>query len=543
MSMNKVKILDCTLRDGGYYNDWDFDYEKAKELIIALNDSGVDIIEVGYKSIEKDQFYGLFKYCTEPALTYLKEYSAAEYAFMIDLKEFLRPDGELNIEGLDSVILDKDQSVFTWVRVASHFATVSKAPEFITYFANKGYKVGFNLMGGSLLSDEQIVKTLKIIEADKPEYFYIADSFGSFYPDEVRRLVTLIKDNYDGKIGIHTHDNQGLAYANTLTAIECGVNIVDCTITGMGRGSGNLLTEQFLLGYAEKSQDAKIKPSALLNVLHSYMLPLKQHYGWGFNYTYMLSGLKNIHPTYGQNVNDNNKYTMSEISGILESIPLNSKEKYSDAVLTNAINSYLKTETTEGELPIPTLNVQSIASKSVLLITGGASLHTFLPFVKALADKEHLQVIECNDTGLFNDNANRIVTILNKVRINEFIKTTKHGQYKAVVTGQNSISQSSLQNIYHQPYKVGTLSLADNEIGIPAYEAGIFSVMIALLAGAENIYLAGFDGYEEEEKNKLMNDFLSEIETRDFGKNVNIVSVTPSKYKSLKQVSVFAYLQ
>ena len=100
---NQIKILDCTLRDGGYYNDWDFDIDLAEKTISALNKAGVDIIEVGYKSRNVEGFFGLFKYCNEDYLGFLEKYDNAEYAFMLDVKEFYT-NGNLDVKALDTIV-------------------------------------------------------------------------------------------------------------------------------------------------------------------------------------------------------------------------------------------------------------------------------------------------------------------------------------------------------------------------------------------------------------------------------------------------------
>ena len=294
----ELKVLDCTLRDGGYYTDWDFSDEFIQSPLSALSEVGVDIVEVGYKSITKKGFFGHLRYCNETILSYLEDYKNLEFAFMIDAKEFIDSEGAIKKKELDSLILPQKKSVFSWCRVATHFKGLESSIGLVAYFKEKGYKVTINLMGMSLLTEEQIVKGLSWVSDANPDVFYFADSFGSFHTSDIQDYIKLIKTHYKGKIGIHAHDNQGLAFANTLTAINSGIDFIDATVTGMGRGAGNTRTEQLLLTLYLRYSMTQFNPSALVNKIYSSFLPLLEKYQWGYDYAYMLSGLENIHPTY-----------------------------------------------------------------------------------------------------------------------------------------------------------------------------------------------------------------------------------------------------
>ena len=237
-----MNFLDCTLRDGGYYNNWDFDPAKAKKLIDSLNQSGVNIIEIGYKTpVPQNEYFGLFRYCNEDFLSFLNKDDSADYAFMIDVKQFIKGN-EIDTEALDEQIKPSEKSFFKWCRLASHYNTIEYIPAFTRYFKEIGYRVTFNLMGGSLLSYEQIKQGLIKAEEGKVDVFYLADSFGSFYPEDVRKLMNFFKEHYGGKIGCHMHENQGMAYPNSMVALEEGADFIDGTLSGMGRGAGNLQT-------------------------------------------------------------------------------------------------------------------------------------------------------------------------------------------------------------------------------------------------------------------------------------------------------------
>ncbi|MGI9316636.1 MAG: aldolase catalytic domain-containing protein, partial [bacterium] len=315
------KILDCTLRDGGYYNDWNFPLDIARQTISSLNQAGIDIIEIGLKSKADERCSGLFKYCNEDYLEFLKEFPDTCFSFMLNVKEFIL-DGKVDQEALDKIIRPANSSAFSMCRLATHYSDIQSVQQFYDYFSSRGYQVGINLMGISLLDRKQTSTAMILIEKIKPDVFYVADSFGSMLPEDVTDLVAELRKHYTGPLGIHTHDNQGLAFANSLRAMDEGVEYIDSTLTGMGRGAGNLSTEQILLWLQNKSdQKNKYHSSKVLDVIHEFYTPLQEHHKWGFNYVYMLSGINNTHPVYCMELCDGNKFSMSQITNILESIP------------------------------------------------------------------------------------------------------------------------------------------------------------------------------------------------------------------------------
>ncbi len=539
--MKKIKILDCTLRDGGFYNNWDFDLAESKKLVIALNKAGVDLIELGYKSPNSNQFYGLFKYCNEDLLSFVREYNTSEYAFMIDAKEFIKGNA-IDVELLDAFVLDQDESIFSWVRIASRAVHAPLAPDFIRYFKEKGYKVCFNLMGGSMVTDEEIVEVLNILEGKGLDVFYIADSYGSFYPNDVRQKMQLIKANYEGQTGVHLHDNQGLAYANAIIAIEEGADVVDATIMGMGRGAGNLILEQFLLGYREKYNANYIEPDELLPSINNYFKPLKEQHNWGFNYTYMLSGINNIHQSYCQLLSQENRFTMSQVSEILSEIPVEKRAGFSAEALETSVKKILERAVPSNGRAIPAYTKNDLTVKEVLIVAGGPSVKRFSDVIHHFIKDRKVQLLECNHTKVVDAFEDRTLLILNKLKLEDYLE--QHKNHPMVITGEANFSGETTndKNVFRIPFSLGEFNLDGEEVSIPDYDAGMFSIAYAMNNGAQKIYLAGFDGFEEEEKNKRMEHFFQSIQTYINESGIEIQAITPSRYKNLAQTSIYALL-
>ena len=286
--MKKYKILDCTLRDGGYYTDWKFDTKLVRQLVKSLDNNGIDIIELGYKSPIKG---GPYRKCNDGFISSVINFSVnADLAFMIDVKDYIIED-KVNQSLLKDII--KPSSIFKICRVAAKYNEIKYIPEIVNTLQGLGYKVACNLMAISKVEDSEIKEYVNITKDLNLIATYIADSYGALYPIDVIVLFNEFNIN-----GIHTHDNMGLAFANCLEAINNGAEYIDGTLTGMGRGVGNVTTEQLL------SYRGEIK-SDLLDCINQFN-KMKNYYGWGTNPLYHQAGKHHIHPLYMQDLNQSN---------------------------------------------------------------------------------------------------------------------------------------------------------------------------------------------------------------------------------------------
>jgi 4-hydroxy 2-oxovalerate aldolase len=533
--MKKINILDCTLRDGGYYNDWDFSHGLASKLFPALNSSGVDIVEVGYKAPPQPGFSGLYRYCPETQLQFLRPLDRVAYAFMIDAKEFLSHDGSVDRAFVDRYIPAREQSIFSWCRVATHNSTVRGATDLIRILKDRGYRTCYNAMGISLLSEKQIVTQLAEVASAKADVFYFADSFGSLRPEDVLRYLRLIRSEYAGAIGIHTHDNQGMAFANTEAAVTEGVDYIDGTVMGMGRGAGNLKTEQMLLSLYFHHRRADLDPYALLEVIEDEFMPLHARYKWGWDFTYMVSGMQNIHPTYCQKLKSTHQFTMGQVANILGAIPEARRTSFNTAALTEATNEVLPLRgSSDGgaRVPIPKWNVPP--AKSVLIVATGPSVREHSSALQRFIAEHKPLVIECNHTGILAG-TNRIMAILNEVRLKELSGSGVLASDIDIVTGLESIPPDlALPNLRHVPCSIAAQTVqADKErVTIPAFVVGMFAPVLAAQTGAERIWLAGFDGFtdaahasEQQEMHTFWRCFRQQI-----GPKTEVVSLLPTSY-------------
>lgn len=285
-----IKVMDCTIRDGGLMNDFKFDDKFVKEVYNACLEAGVDYMEFGYKGSEKlfdVSEYGPWKFAKEEDLRRIvgDNNTDLKIAVMADVN---RTDMDL--------ISDKKDSVVDMIRTACYIHQIPSAIEMVNNFHEKGYETTVNIMAVSHCSETEIEEALEILGKSKVNIIYLVDSFGHYFPEEIRGLARkylAIGEKYNKTIGIHAHNNQQLAFANTIEALTIGVSYLDATIANLGRAAGNCPLE-LLLGFL-KNPRYKIRP--ILQVIEGSIMKLKEEgLKWGFDIPYMITGQLNRHP-------------------------------------------------------------------------------------------------------------------------------------------------------------------------------------------------------------------------------------------------------
>ena len=286
----EIKVLDCTIRDGGLINDHHFEDAFVRAVYETSLAAGVDYLELGYKASKRvfsRSKFGDWKFCDEDALRRIVGDGPRP------VKISVMADAERTDYHED--ILPKEQSVIDCVRVASYINQVPTALDMIQDAHDKGYETTFNLMALSQVHDAELDEALRLLAASPVDTVYIVDSFGSFYSEQIRDYALTFLGALEGtgkQVGIHTHNNQQVAYANTIEALILGVNCLDATINGMGRGAGNCPME-LLIAFL-KNPKFKLRP--VLDCIQNHFLPLREQMEWGYQIPYMLTGMLNVHP-------------------------------------------------------------------------------------------------------------------------------------------------------------------------------------------------------------------------------------------------------
>ena len=285
------RVVDATIRDGGLCNNFRFDDKFIKDLYQANVKAGVDYMEFGYKAskeIFNEDDFGKWKFCNDSDIRKIvgDNKTGLKIAVMADVG---RTDFQKDI-------IPKKDSPIDLVRIATYINTIPAAVEMIEDCAKKGYETTINIMAVSKANTDDIKTALDILGQSSVNAFYIVDSYGALYPEQSRRLANLYceyADKYGKSVGIHAHNNQQLAFANTIEAMTQGVSYLDATVDGMGRGAGNCALE-LLLGFLK---NPKYKVAPILKIIEEHTEKLKaEGVKWGYDIPYMLTGQLNTHP-------------------------------------------------------------------------------------------------------------------------------------------------------------------------------------------------------------------------------------------------------
>jgi 4-hydroxy 2-oxovalerate aldolase len=283
----EIKVLDCSIRDGGLINKWQFSDEFVRATYQAVSEAGVDYMEIGYKAsagLFDPKEYGKWRFCQDEAIKKALDgiELKSKLACMVDIGRVEESD-----------ILQQKDSVFSMIRVASYLKEIDKAIDLANQIMDKGYETTINIMAVSTNLEKDIDEALDQLSKSKVPNIYVVDSYGSMYCEDVTFLVKKYLKALPGKtIGIHTHNNCQLAYGNTIQAIIDGANMLDASVYGIGRGAGNC-TLELILSFL-KNPKYSLRP--ILKLIEEHYLPLREQIEWGYLIPYMITGFLNEHP-------------------------------------------------------------------------------------------------------------------------------------------------------------------------------------------------------------------------------------------------------
>ena len=286
-----IKVVDATIRDGGLVNDFRFPDGFVQSLYEANVKAGVDYMEFGYKA-SKDIFdekdFGPWKFCDEDSIRNIVGDNDTDMKIAV-MADVGRCDYKKDI-------ISRSDSAIDLVRVATYINTIPAAIHMVEHCKNMGYETTINIMAISNAKESELDEALELIGQSPVDGIYLVDSYGSLYMEQIDELADkylAMADKYDKFVGIHAHNNQQLAFANTIECVAGGVNLLDATMAEMGRGAGNCSLE--LLVSFLKNPKYKLKP--ILKFIEDYMLDLKKNGAvWGYDIPYLLTGRLNQHP-------------------------------------------------------------------------------------------------------------------------------------------------------------------------------------------------------------------------------------------------------
>ena len=507
MIKKDISILDCSIRDGGYVNNWHFKKEVVREIYRALSKSGVDYIELGFRSTEKyfnPDKYGLWRFSSEENLKVVTDnILGAKICIMGDF-------GKIDLDDLK----DKDNSAIDLVRVAVHKTGVFKAIDLLEKIKAKGYMVSLQCMGYSCYADHEKNDLIDAIKKTNIDYVYVADSYGSMFPFHIEKIFEPFFEIGNIMVGYHPHNNIQMAFANTLEAIRIGVDIVDTTIYGIGRGAGNLPTE-ILLAYLLVQGNDKYNVIPVLNCIERYFLKLKKETPWGYQLPYMISGIFNSHSNYSKELLRRQQYSIEDIWKALEYVKDLNPIGYDSKIVDNFVRYGLiglkekfreksfgsNNQQVEKEEAIKYPNVSykdRYHSREFLVLANGPTLKDYKIEIDSFIEKFNPVVLGANylnnlyvpDYHAFN-NKNRLVSYINTVN-----------SKSELVLGSN-ISQEMISDYVNRDFEYLVFKdILDVDFGVHngvitcnCHTISVLLAGMAVVMGAKRIFIAGMDGF------------------------------------------------
>lgn len=530
-----VTFLDCTLRDGGYYNAWDFSPDLIEKYLAAMQASGVDVVELGFRTLRNEGFQGPCAFATDDFIRSLKIPRDLTIGVMINASEVV--GGMPQTQALQRLFPNaaKDSPV-KLVRIACHVHEFEKALVAVNWLKERGYQVGFNLMQVADRAASEVKALALQAKAYPIDTLYFADSMGSMSPEKTTQIIRWFRAEWNGPMGIHTHDNLGLALSNTLRAIDEGVSWVDSTVTGMGRGPGNARTEELAIEIAER-RGCRVNIVPLMELIREHFKPMQVKYGWGTNPYYYLAGKYGIHPSYIQEMLCDPRYNEEDVLSIIENLRAGNGKKFSFNTLDAARHFY------RGK-PTGTWSPREMFSgREVLLLGTGpgvakhrAAIERYIcikqPLVLALntqtgiaADLIDLRVA-CHPVRLLTDC--HLHTLLPQTLITPFSMLSEDVRH--------ALSRKEVLD-FGLNVETDLFVFEEKCCTLPTSLVVAYALAIATSGKAKQILLAGFDGYPSDDPRhkemvKLLDDYNSEVQA------LPLIAITPTCY-NLKCTSVY----
>lgn len=486
--MNLPLFLDCTLRDGGYINDWNFSWHFAKALYRAVSQAGADYIEAGFFEPGNDTDHpwtNLRKEDLEQLRASLP--SGTKIAVMINY-------GSVNLEDVPH----RSQYPADMIRVAAPGNKAREGTAFSAALTAKGYETTINYMGASNYTNAQVIELIDIINEfkDSVGFFYVADSFGGLLPSRTREIFTTLRFGTDARLGFHPHNNLQMAFANCIEAIEAGIDIVDGSVFGMGRGAGNLFSDA-VIAYFETIDPERFHVMPLLQFADLYMEEMKERYSWGYSLPQLLSGILRCHPNYPTNLLKEKAYTADDILRMLRNLPEADKPRYSASMAATIKEAHFK-ELTDG-LPVKIApGIQSLCARNnetALLICGGRSVAESAADISAFIASHSPSVFSVNNPktpfetdGVFFGNRRRILQYGDQVSPDQ-----------QVILGYEIHDGADIYFNQDQLTRVNILQATPaGKSPFPTImptNSAIEAILGLVQCGYRKIYLCGLDGY------------------------------------------------
>lgn len=495
-----IKVLDCTLRDGGYINDWNFGIRAIQSILNNLVKANLDYIECGYlKDLTYDTNKTFFPNIEE-LNSILPQGVSAKFCMMINY-------GEYDINKVPSA--NKESII---LRVAFKKSQYQEAAKYCEALKNKGYDVFMNPMNTSSYSARELLDLIEMVNDFRPKVLTIVDSFGSMKESDVLRMFYLMDSTLrtDIAIGFHSHNSLQLSFSNAQAVIinNTGRNlIIDSSIFGMGRGAGNLCTE-LIIQYMNDHQNGRYNLVPVLKSIDEDINPIYISKPWGYSVPYYLAATNKCHPNYATYLTDKHTVSVEEINKIIGNLPNEDKAFFNKDLIKKVYIDAIS-DNVDDEQVFSALN-ELINNRPILILAPGKTLETEKNKVDELIESIKPCVISLNFVpGKYSPDMAFVNSVTRLDQIGHTsCKLLVTSNIKQVPTGATVVNYSSYLN---------DSDLFDNVALM------FFRLLIKL--GIKTAYIAGFDGLSIiPSQNYVSTDLVHNINADRINSNNKIIS-------------------
>ncbi len=495
----RPEILDCTIRDGGYVNAWRFDAKTVRETYRALSAGGVDYVELGFRSPRARfdrEAYGAWRTTSQHDLI------SATQGIDGPTVALMGNYGEVELDDFE----DAADSIAGMVRLAAHKHQLADALALLEQLKAKGYTTSLQAMAFGSYDESEKAKLRAALKHTNVDYCYVADSYGSMMPHDLRGHLEPLLELGTVRVGFHPHNNLQMAFANTLEAIRLGVHIVDCSIFGMGRGAGNLPTEA-LLAYLSTQGVDRYNVVPILNCIERYFEPIRRRHPWGYGLPYMVSGVFDCHPYYAAELVKRKEYSIEDIWTALEVVDELKTTGFDPALVDTLIKrgvvgSLGKRAMQPPKRPTPIRTAATYinrhAGRDFLILANGPSLKLYRPQIQAFIKTHDPICLGANNLSRLFVPTYHAFT--NKHRFVTYADTVARDSQ--LLIGEN-IPPDMIHSQVDRDYETlrfddildADFDIADGRILTNCRTVSVLLLGVAIVMGARRLFVAGMDGY------------------------------------------------
>lgn len=499
--MKAIKVLDCTLRDGGYCNNWEFGYENIKHVVSGLMDAGVDYIECGFLTNKIGYEVQKSKYTSLDQLREIIPNTKNNKLFLVMINY-----GEYKIENIPNC----NETIIDGIRVAFHKKDIKEALDFCKALLDKGYLVFVQPMVSMSYSEDEFISLIKKSNQLNPAAFYIVDSFGTMKRKQLLLYVELVKKYLDPNIciGFHAHNNLQLAYSNAQFLTELNLDrtlIVDASIHGMGRGAGNLNAELYL-EYLNDCIDAKYNIKSILNLLDEVISGFYEEKPWGYSLPNYLSAIHMIHPNYATYLSSKKTLTYEAMDEIFNTIDPKRGVEYDEEYIESLYTDYLSNRR-EAISSLDEL-ANYVKNRKMLLIAPGKNALKQKDIINKFVEEQSPVIISINhDYPYLNSD---YIFVSNMRRFRQLKQNSFH---KTIIT-----SNIDYSDVYAC---VDYTSLLNSFDGVKD-NAGLMALKLFSEMNCTDFFLAGFDGYSYDDSSNFESKEMIFANSKDMVEKLNL---------------------